>query len=61
MVPLAGLRELCPMNSSFFPGCVYMKRKIGAQIGEFLPAVARHLAKQRAFAVHDLIVAKAAG
>ena len=33
-----------------------MKRVIGAQIGEFLPAVARHLAEQRALAVHHLVM-----
>ncbi len=27
-----------------------------AQIGEFLPAVARHLVEQRAFHMHDLVV-----
>ena len=35
-----------------------MKREIGAQIGEALPAVARHLADQRALAVHHLVMAQ---
>ena len=29
---------------------------VGAQIGEALPAVARHAAEDRAFAVHDFVV-----
>ena len=46
------------MNNSFLPGCAPHEAQIGAQIGKTLPAVARHFADQRSFAVDDFVVRK---
>ena len=56
VIPLALLREFAAHEQQLLAGMRPHEAEIGAQIGEALPAVAGHLADQRAFAVHDLVV-----
>ena len=61
MIPLALLAELAAHEQKLLAGMSPHEAEIGAQVGEVLPAVARHLADQRALAVHHLVMAEAAG
>ena len=58
VVPFALLRELAAHEQQLLAGMRPHEAEIGAQVGELLPAVARHLAEQRALAVHHLVVAE---
>src|SRR5205807_9637064 len=55
-VPLAPLTDLAAHEEQFLPWMPPHIAKEGAQIGEVLPEIARHLVKQRAFDVHDFIM-----
>ena len=58
VVPLPLLAELAAHEEQLLAGMRPHEAEIGAQIRELLPAVARHLAEQRALAVHHLVVAQ---
>ena len=54
--PLRLLAELAAHEEQLLAGVRPHEGEVGAQVGELLPPVARHLAQQRALAVHDLVV-----
>src|SRR5262245_14366800 len=54
--PLMLLSELAAHEQELLAGVAEHKAVIGAQIGKPLPGVARHAAKNRALAVHNLVV-----
>ncbi len=56
--PLALLRELAAHEKQLLAGVGPHETKVGAQVGEALPPIARHPADQRTLAVHDLVVAQ---
>ena len=56
VVPLAYLAELVAHEEQLLAGLGVHVAEEQPQIGELLPVVARHLAEQRALAVHDLVV-----
>ena len=56
VVPFPLLGELAAHEQQLLAGMRPHEGKIGAQIGESLPPVARHLADQRALAVHHLVM-----
>ena len=56
MVPFAHLCKFAAHEQQLFAGVAEHEAEVGAQVGELLPAVARHLAQQRAFAVHHFVV-----
>ena len=55
--PLRLLAELGAHEEQLLAGVRPHEGEVGAQVGQLLPPVARHLAQQRALAVHDLVVA----
>src|ERR1700719_4501349 len=61
VVPLALLSELAAHEQELLTGMAPHESEIGSQIGEALPAVARHLADQRALAVDHLVMAEREG
>ncbi len=54
--PLGLLAELRAHEEQLLAGVRPHEGQVGAQVGQLLPAVARHLAQQRTLAVHDLVV-----
>ena len=56
VVPFALLAELAAHEQQLLAGMRPHEAEIGAQIGEALPRVARHVAEQRAFAVDHLVM-----
>jgi hypothetical protein len=56
MVPLALLGDLAAHEQQLLARMRPHEAQIGAQVGEFLPAIARHAAEQRAFAMHYLVM-----
>ena len=58
VTPFLPLAEFAALEEQFFSGMGPHQRVEHPQIGEFLPHVSGHLAKQGAFSVHDLIVAE---
>ena len=56
VVPLPLLRELAAHEQQLLARMRPHEAEIGAQIGEFLPVVARHPAEQRTFPVHHLVM-----
>ena len=58
LAPFAALGELLPHEQQLLAGIAPHEGVVGAQVGELLPVVARHLAEQRALAVHHLVVAE---
>ena len=56
IIPFADFRDLAAHEQQFLAGMAPHQRIARAQIGEALPAVARHLAEHRTFAVHDFVV-----
>src|SRR5579883_2342389 len=58
VVPFARLREFAAHEQKLLAGMRPHEAVIGAQIGEALPAIARHLAQERAFAMDDLVMAQ---
>ena len=52
------LAEFAAHKEQFFAGMGVLKSVKGAQIGEFLPAVAGHFVDEGAFAVDDFVVGK---
>ncbi len=58
VVPFMLLGELAAHEHQLLARVAVHEAEIGAQVGEALPAVARHTADQRALAVHDLVVAE---
>ena len=56
MVPFARLRKLAAHEHQLLARVAPHEAVISAQVGELLPAVAWHLAQQRPFAVHHLVV-----
>src|SRR5690606_20229698 len=57
LAPLGGLAELLAHEQQLFARVPPHECEVGAHIGELLPLVTRHLAEQRALAVHDFVVA----
>ena len=55
--PLGLLAELAAHEQQLLAGVGPHEGEVGAQVGQLLPAVAGHLAQQRALAVDDLVVA----
>jgi hypothetical protein len=58
VIPLALLAELAAHEQELLAGMPPHKGEVGAQVGQALPAIAGHLAEERALAVHDLVVAE---
>ena len=58
VVPLALLREFATHEQELLARMAPHISEIGAEIGEALPAVARHLADQRSLAIHRLVMAE---
>src|ERR1017187_1380793 len=58
VVPFLDLSEFAAHEEEFFSGMSVHPCEEHSEIGKFLPFVARHFHKERAFAVHDFIVAK---
>ena len=58
VTPLLPLAELTALKKKLFAGVRPHQRVEHPQIGELLPHVSRHFAKQGAFSVHDLVVAE---
>ena len=56
--PLASLRELLPHEEELLARIGPHERKIGAQIGELLPVVARQFLDQRGLGMNHLVVAE---
>ena len=56
VIPFAFLRELPAHEEQLLAWLGVLKGVIGAQIGEFLPAIPRHPAEQGTFAVNHLVV-----
>ena len=56
LAPFVALGELLAHEQQLLARIAPHEAVIGAQVGELLPVVARHLGEQRAFAVHDLVV-----
>src|SRR3546814_14654828 len=56
VVPLPLLAELAAHEQQLLARMGPHEGVAGAQVGELLPAVARHLAEQRALAVDDFVV-----
>ena len=56
--PLRLLAQLAAHEQQLLAGVGPHVGQVGAQVGQLLPAVAGHLAQQRALAVHDLVVAQ---
>jgi hypothetical protein len=57
VVPFRGLRELLPHEQELLARMAPHEPVIGAQVGEFLIPVPRHLAQHRALAMHHLVMA----
>ena len=58
VVPFAGLCEVLAHEQELLPGMTPHEGEVGAQVGEALRFVARHLREQRALAVHHFVVAQ---
>ncbi len=56
--PLRGLRELGAHEDQLLAGVGPHVGQVGAEVGQLLPGVAGHLVRQRALAVHDLVMAQ---
>src|SRR5262245_5127621 len=56
LAPLPPLCELLAHEKQLLARIAPHEGVIGAQGSEFLPVVARHLGKQGAFSVHDLVM-----
>src|SRR5271156_4666645 len=56
VIPLALLRELAAHEQKLLPWMGPHEAEIGAQVSKPLPAIAAHLADQRAFSIDDFIV-----
>src|SRR4029077_15353407 len=58
MVPFALLAKLTAHEQQFLAWMAKHEAVIGAQVGKLLPAITRHPAQQRAFSVHNLVMAQ---
>ena len=58
VIPLGGLAELSAHEQELLPRKRPHHSEQEAQVGKLLPAIARHLAEQRALAVHHFVVRK---
>jgi len=56
VVPFRLLAELAAHEHQFLAGMGEHEAVIGAQIGETLPRIARHAAKDRPLSMHDFVV-----
>src|SRR3546814_7829794 len=56
VIPFTLLRELAAHEQQLLARMREHEREVGTQVGEALPAVARHLPEQRTLAVHDLVM-----
>ena len=56
VVPFTLLSEFAAHEQELLAGRRVHESQIGAQVGEFLPAITRHFGQQRALAVGDLVV-----
>src|SRR3546814_14452331 len=56
VIPFTLLRELAAHEQQLLARMREHEREVGTQVGEALPAVARHLPEQRTLAVHDLVL-----